>query len=176
MDEISKLQAEILSYRVAFDRVQVENLRLRNQVRAWVDGTTRPKRRCSEARAEIDGMAMALGDALSAIEDDSAYDLLCTGQSVVAVATGAEIDLLVKHLQAWRAERRLFSAGGMHCDHTLVCADPGCAAAGHEHESASDGEGWSCGHDCPCVPACHGFQPNTCGKTVEESAAEVRER
>jgi hypothetical protein len=34
----------------------------------------------------------------------------------------------------------------------LECSDAGCRAAGHDHETTSDGEGWSCAHGCPCLP------------------------
>ncbi len=47
------------------------------------------------------------------------------------------------------------------CRHRTVCADEACRAAGHEHESYGE-DGWSCGEECPCVPACEGHEPNVC--------------
>jgi len=52
-----------------------------------------------------------------------------------------------------------------NCGHDITCADEACRTAGHDHEGGEDD--WGCGHDCPCVPACAGFAPDTCGAATQ---------
>jgi hypothetical protein len=51
------------------------------------------------------------------------------------------------------------------CHHPLACASQACREGGHEHEDYGE-DGWSCGEDCECAPACRGFEPETCPKTT----------
>lgn len=60
------------------------------------------------------------------------------------------------------------------CGHAVVCADPKCRVAKHDHEDYGE-DGWGCeGEECECVPACEGFAPQTCPPTTKKRDTAAR--
>jgi hypothetical protein len=59
------------------------------------------------------------------------------------------------------------------CGHPTVCGDKACREAGHDHENYGE-DGWCCGEECACVPACKGHEPETCAATTKKRGTAAR--